>query len=880
MTARLSPQVIALLRNLGIAHAGNPDPVPRETAPGGSWPVHAPDAPVAVLLRVDHVEPLALEGAGLFQIEGTQPVLTGVVLPRQIPALAELDGVTTIDLPRTRRLRLHESVPATHADQVRTGALGLDGTGVVVGIVDTGIDIYHKSFRNPDGTTRLLGLLDTTAPYAITPGGGPNAGTFTLGFTPPATGGAAPAQQTTTALPFDADASAVRAALEALAAFDPGDVAVTGGPLPGAVIVVGFQGQYLNQDVNPLVVVDSHVTPLPATMMIQRGREYTPAEINYALQHPGAPFGSWDAVGHGSHCMGISAGNGDQPGGTPASGSCHLAGYYVGVAPKAQLIAVKSTLNTVENLRGINYIFTTATPAKAAVVNLSYGGTAGPHDGSDDEASAIDLLLTNSPTSRAIVVAAGNEGALFDVTQPGRQHAHGGGLHGLVSLGANAHTTMTFVISPQDTHDDEFDIWYSGTGRVSFQLAEPGGASLTGAVAPGDPHYTTTLAGNGIQIISTTNNAPSGRHNISLIISPPAGGTITQGSWLMTFTETAGSPTDVDCWITHEADDPHPRFSNADQDRTRTLGSPGTAKHVITVANYDHRDNTLANSSSRGPTIDSRPAGETKPDISAPGTGITSVRSGERNTGVCCDCCADFYVAMSGTSMATPHVTGIVALLFQRNRTLSWGDVRTLLRNNADPPDPITGPTLPNSDWGAGVVNALKVANATTAVAATTDGPSLVPTAPVPLLVAAPQVPALVPGIAAIADRGPGATRLAELRRAAAASPAGQLTAALVSTHAAEVIRLINHDRRVTVAWHRMHGPALVEQVIAPHDGPMALPAEIHGVDLATGMARLLDALERAGSERLRASILGHRQLLLSLPGRTVDDLDQLPWTG
>src|SRR3954454_17208665 len=144
MTARLSPQVVALLRNLRIPHEGDPEPISRDTEPVGGWRQHPPDAPIAVLLTVDHVEPVELEAAGLFQVEGMAPVLTGVLLPVRIPVLAEVDGVVDIDLPRTRKLQLHESVPATHADQVRTGALGLDGTGVVVGVVDTGIDIYHK----------------------------------------------------------------------------------------------------------------------------------------------------------------------------------------------------------------------------------------------------------------------------------------------------------------------------------------------------------------------------------------------------------------------------------------------------------------------------------------------------------------------------------------------------------------------------------------------------------------------------------------------------------------------------------------------------------------------------------------------------------------
>ena len=874
MTATLGSRLSALLADLGLPHPANPEPVRRELSQEGPWSVPRDTTPVTVVLEVESADREALGAAGLYFIEGSGPVLTGTVLPASVLDVAEVPGVLRIELPRASRMQLHESVPATHADVVRTGPLGLDGRGVIIGVVDSGIDIYHQSFRRPNGRTRLLSLLDTTAPYTLRAGGGPNGGTFTISWQPPDKNGVTPPVQTTASLRFDATAPQVQAALVALAAVDPGDVAVTGGPLPGAGIVVSFQGQYLNKDIEPLTV-NSSVTPAPSVITVARGREYSATEINDRLLAPGAPpFGSWDADGHGSHVMGIAGGDGSQP------GNCHLSDYYVGVAPGADLIAVKTTFDDAENMRGVSYIFGQAAALnQPAVVNLSYGGESGARDGSAPDELLFDWLLSRTPQGRAIVVAAGNDGALFDVNNPSLGPYRDGGLHTVASIAANASTTIRFVIGPGDKKDDWFDFWYAGTSRLSFQLAEPGGATLTGPVAPDDPTYTTPLAGNQLNIQNATSVSPTGRHLIAMRISPPARGVITQGYWVITLTETAGTAVDVDGWIIMDEVDPPPRFSNEDQDNTRTLTYPATAHNVITVANYNHRDNELARSSSRGPTTDTRPPGETKPDISAPGTGITSVLSGVSQTTACCKCCYDFYVSMSGTSMAAPHVTGIVALLFQRNRTLSFSDVRAALRDHADPPDPITAPTLPNADWGAGIVNADKAAQGIAAHAAAAGAPAAVLSFPVPQDVR-PRVPALVPGIAAMVTTGAGEARLRDLRRAILATPAGQLAAALISTHADEVIRLINHERRVTIAWHRMHGPDLLQDLLRSADTGMTLPGTVQGRALEPGWARLLGELERAGSPRLRSDIGQYRELLMSLPGLSLDDLGTLPWAG
>jgi hypothetical protein len=101
-----------------------------------------------------------------------------------------------------------------------------------------------------------------------------------------------------------------------------------------------------------------------------------------------------------------------------------------------------------------------------------------------------------------------------------------------------------------------------------------------------------------------------------------------------------------------------------------------------------------------------------------------------------------------------------------------------------------------------------------------------------------------------------------------------------VSTHVDEVVRLVNHERRVIVAWHRMRGPDVLRELLRRTDDSLTMPDSIDGSPLAPGLARLLDELERAGSPRLRADIARHRGLLLALPGLSVADLDRLPQAG
>ncbi len=137
-----------------------------------------------------------------------------------------------------------------------------------------------------------------------------------------------------------------------------------------------------------------------------------------------------------------------------------------------------------------------------------------------------------------------------------------------------------------------------------------------------------------------------------------------------------------------------------------TVGSPGDYPIVIAVGATDNADN-VADFSSRGPAPNTAPYNDTtywsrpdwnfiKPDISAPGAGIRSSVPGGG------------YDTWDGTSMATPHVTGVIALMFELNPTLDYYTVYDILTNyGVDQPS--QGGTYPNNDYGWGRINALKV---------------------------------------------------------------------------------------------------------------------------------------------------------------------------
>lgn len=131
--------------------------------------------------------------------------------------------------------------------------------------------------------------------------------------------------------------------------------------------------------------------------------------------------------------------------------------------------------------------------------------------------------------------------------------------------------------------------------------------------------------------------------------------------------------------------------------QAKTIVSPGISPDVITVGAVDDKrtidpsDDEIARFSSRGPTKE----GLAKPDVVAPGVNINSLSHTDLSG----------YIPMSGTSMATPLISGSVALLLNKYGSMSPDDVKKkLMESCIDLKDS-------KDNQGSGLVNLQKLFN-------------------------------------------------------------------------------------------------------------------------------------------------------------------------
>jgi subtilisin family serine protease len=361
---------------------------------------------------------------------------------------------------------------------------------------------------------------------------------------------------------------------------------------------------------------------------------------------------------HGTHVLDIAAGNGSAPGSVP------------GTAPEADLLFVhlkgQDTLDTdtmgdsVSLLEAMRFAIDAA-GSGPVVLNMSMGRHGGPHDGSTPVEQAIDEILTESP-GRAIVMSTGN---YFDAR-----------VHSAWRVTQGETADLTWLVRPRNDETAELEVWYSGRDRLAFELIDPHGGHI-GPLLLGED----LVVGAEPVLVSAYHRAHdpnNGDHHLAVFVWPEA----PIGRWTVRMTGETVEDGRVDAWIERDDATSQSRFPAEQAVRQITTNTicNGHLPIVVGAYGFGQDDVALLPFSSSGPTRD----GRAKPDLIAPGGSIRAARSSRIVEGVRT---RDELTVKSGTSMAAPHVTGAVALMFEAagpNR-LAIDETRGLLLSAARP---------------------------------------------------------------------------------------------------------------------------------------------------------------------------------------------------
>lgn len=382
-------------------------------------------------------------------------------------------------------------------------------------------------------------------------------------------------------------------------------------------------------------VVGQHFLQAPAGYYL--GTEFSREIINRALEQPTEQMRytvcpSRDISGHGTHVAGIVAGNGR------ASN-----GRYRGVAFGSELIVVKlgnpregGFPRTTELMQAVDYCIRKAEEyARPIVLNLSFGNNYGGHAGT----SLIETYLDDMSNywKNSIVIGSGNEGATAVHTS------------GVVRMGQEQ--IVELAVSEYEAALN-LQIWKDYVDEIAVSIVHPNG-EVIGPIRKVQGTQRFTVENTQI-LLYYGEPSPYSPYQEIYFDFIPVGDYIDAGIWEIRLLPQSIVSGEFDMWL------PSGGVLNAGTGflypvPETTLTIPSTAAKVITVAAYDARFNQPAAFSGRGYT---RATNQIKPDLAAPGVEITSCAPGGG------------YTSRTGTSMATPFVTGGAALLTE------WGVVR------------------------------------------------------------------------------------------------------------------------------------------------------------------------------------------------------------
>jgi subtilisin family serine protease len=436
------------------------------------------------------------------------------------------------------------------------------------------------------------------------------------------------------------------------------------------------------------------------------GSEWTKTQIDNT---PGS-VRQVDDDGHGTAVAGVLVGNGSMTG-------CAQPAYrYVGIAPLANFIEVKTDFSDAGIIDGVNYIFQKAAAlGKDAVVNLSLGGQYGPHDGSDAFPVAVSGL---TGPGRIVVASAGNDQ---------EDHIHGKLTTTSTTVGTDR---FTFTVPTYTQNVGSFNDyvlitgWYDPTASYTIRLKGPL-ASDTLSCGFGQSKDR-QISGAGKVFIANQHalfgygGTSKGRQFEIEIYDSVSTVRPRIGTWEIDVVSNGAANIGkrVDVWIYASQLGPSGVFSSVviGQDNTTLVGSPADGDSVFAVAAHATKGswfscaqggtcsyvvpptiNGIASFSCVGPRRD----GVLKPEISAPGFGVATTHSNQAGgIGVCGDVDDGVHIVEAGTSFSAPHVAAAASLFLSAYPGSSPSRVKQAFQAHART-DGFTG-AVPNPTWGYG----------------------------------------------------------------------------------------------------------------------------------------------------------------------------------
>ena len=462
----------------------------------------------------------------------------------RIEMLSKIPEVEYIEKPKRLFFQAAEGRRVSCINTVQDTRLSLSGQGILVAVIDSGIDYANADFRNEDGSSRIRFLWDQSL-----------------------------------------------------------------NPREGEYSPEGYE----------------------------IGTEYTQDQINEALS--AASFEermkivpSQDISGHGTAVAGVAAGNGRSS-----------KGVYAGVATESELIVVKlgnpmqeGFPRTTELMMGMNYVVKKALELRMpAAVNVSFGNTYGGHDGTTLLERYIDDI--SNIWKSVFCIGTGNEAASAGHTS-GR-------------IRSESEETVQLAIQSRQP-SVSVQIWKEYTDQIAISIVNPSGVRIGPIQEVLGPQR--FRIGQTKILIYYGKPSPYSTSQEIYMDFLPVESYLTEGIWRIILTSGKIVTGQYEMWLPSDAVLNRGTGFLFPTDQT-TLTIPSSASRAISVGAYDARTFAYADFSGRGFT---RLGNLVKPDLAAPGVEVVTTTVGGG------------YAAFTGTSFATPFVTGSSALLME------WGIVR------------------------------------------------------------------------------------------------------------------------------------------------------------------------------------------------------------